>query len=476
MVTMPRLIYVKRARDPSQRTCLCRTCSSSLSHRRPDEASRYRALSYKQKRRGSGATRCQSGSKDRVILGSIESERGALKKKLWNVLGVLDFNQPKKTHVFSMKQMKNGDESLFYTFYRLSPATFDVLHSLVKEKLTKDQCPSREPISSGERLALTFRYLSSCMLLRDAALAFRVGIETARNIIHETCAVLWEVLSPEYMKTPSEEEWREIADGFCNRWQFPNCVGAVDGKHIQTKCPRNGGSLYFNYKGTHFIVLMDVVDSQYLFRLVNVGAPGRFSDGGILQDSPIGERLHEGELSLPRAAMLPRSGRVCPHVFVRDEAFQLRPDVMRPLRGSRSVPAEVIYNYRLSRARRCVENAFGILVSRWRIYEMQINLEPPNVEAVVKATCVLHNFLSSNAAATYCPPGYADFQDTFGNVSGGAWRQGPGSTTVFGLEKPKARNCAKVASAVLQEFVKYFSEEGQVPWQWKLPGFAPHQP
>ncbi|KAL3212571.1 hypothetical protein MRX96_007983 [Rhipicephalus microplus] len=258
------------------------------------------------------------------------------------------------------------------------------------------------------------------MLGRDAANGFRVGIETARNIIHETCTVLWEVLSPEYMKTPTEEEWREIAAGFCNRWQFPICVGAVDGKHIQIKCPRNGGSLYFNDKGIHSIVLMAVVDSQYLFRLVNVGAPGRFSDGGILQDSPIGERLHEGELSLPRAAMLP----------------------------SRSVPAEVIYNYRLSRARRCVENAFGILVSRWRIYERQINLELENVEAAVRATCVLHNFLSSNAASTYCPPGYADFQDTFGNVSCGAWRQGPGSTTVFGLEKPKARNCSKVANAV----------------------------
>ncbi|KAL3248700.1 hypothetical protein MRX96_017786 [Rhipicephalus microplus] len=290
-----------------------------------------------------------------------------------------------------MEKMKNGDESLFYTFYRMSPATFDVLHSLVKEKLTKDQCPSREPISSGERLSLTLRYLSSGMLVRDAAMAFRVGIETARRIIHKTCTVLWEVLAPEYMKTPTEEEWLEIAAGFCNRWQFPNCIGAVDGKHIQIKCPRNGGSLYFNYKGTHSIVLMAVVDSQYLFR-------------------------------------------------------------------------------------RCVENAFGILVSRWWIYERQINLEPENVEAVVKATCVLHNFLSSNAASTYCPPGYADFQDTFGNVSGGAWRQVPGSTTVFGLEKPKARSCSKVASAVRQEFVKYFSEEGQVPWQWKLPGVAPHNP
>ncbi|XP_037503134.2 LOW QUALITY PROTEIN: putative nuclease HARBI1 [Rhipicephalus sanguineus] len=293
-----------------------------------------------------------------------------------------------------------------------------------------------------------------------AAMAFRVGIETARNVIIETCTVLWEVLSPGYMKTPTEQDWREIADGFCSRWQFPNCLGAVDGKHIQIKCPRNAGSMYFNYKGTHSIVLMAVADSQYLFRLVNVGAPGRFSDGGILQDSPIGERLHEGELSLPRAATLPRSGRVCPHVFVGDEAFQLRPDFMRPLPGSRTAPEEVIYNYRLSRARRCVENAFGILVSRWRIYERRINMKPQNVETIVKATCVLHIFLSSNAASTYCPPGFADFQ-------GHLWDCERWCLATRTREHYSVR--------VRQELIRYFSDEGQVPWQWKLPGVAPHQ-
>ncbi|KAH7974217.1 hypothetical protein HPB49_012241 [Dermacentor silvarum] len=87
---------------------------------------------------------------------------------------------------------------------------------------------------------------------------------------------------------------------------------------------------------------------------------------------------------------------------------------MRPLPGSRTAPEEVIFNYRLSRARRCVENAFGIFVSRWGIYERQVNMEPENAAIIVKATCVLPNFLSSNAASTYCPPGYMDFQDMFG--------------------------------------------------------------
>lgn len=72
---------------------------------------------------------------------------------------------------------------------------------------------------------------------------------------------------------------------------------------------------------------------------------------GLSKDSPIGQRLHKGKLNLPRAAMLQGPDKVCPHVFVGDEAFQLRQDFTRPLPGNRIAPEEVIFNYRLSRAR-----------------------------------------------------------------------------------------------------------------------------
>ncbi|CAN7944090.1 unnamed protein product [Ixodes hexagonus] len=380
-------------------------------------------------------------------------------------------NRAKESEYFTaMQAMKSGDPSLFHKYYRMSPQTFDILHGLVESRLTEEWL-CREPVSSGERLALTLRFLSSGMLIRDVAMAFRVGFETAREAIHLTCQVLWEVLSPVFMKPPNEEEWKQIAAGFWQRWQFPNCLGAVDGKHVVIKCPSKAGSLYFNYKGTHSIVLMAVVDSQYLFRLIDVGAPGRLSDGGIFKDSPIGQRLHEGELNLPSAAALPGSVRVCPHVLVGDEAFQLRPDFMRPLPGTRTKPEEVIFNYRLSRARRCAENAFGILTSRWRIYERRINSQPENVDNMVKATCVLHNFLciTTNAAAHYCPPGYGDCQDMFGNVHKGTWRKDAGGAAMFRLQGAKARKSADGATAVRAKFIGFFAGEGQVPWQWDLP-------
>ncbi|CAN8015525.1 unnamed protein product, partial [Ixodes persulcatus] len=279
----------------------------------------------------------------------------------------------------AMQVMRDQDPQLFFRFYRMSPQLFDKLHRLVAERLTK-QHVVREPITSGERLAMTLRYLSSGNPIMDIAMEFRVGLETAREAIHLTCQVLWEELAPRYMKPPSEQDWKTIADAYWMRWQFPNCLGAVDGKHVQVEAPANSGSLYHNYKGTFSIVLMAVADSSYVFRLIDVGAPGRMSDGGVLKRSPIGQRLQAGLLGLPSRAQLPGSEMILPYTFLGDEAFQLRPDFMRPYPGSRDEPAERCFNYRLSRARRCVENSFGILAARFRIFRGPMKLKPENAE------------------------------------------------------------------------------------------------
>ena len=87
---------------------------------------------------------------------------------------------------------------------------------------------------------------------------------------------------PNYMKIPSSaEEWLDIAKKFEEKWNFPHCLGAVDGKHIVMKCPPNAGPYYCNYKGTHSVVLMAVAGPDYECLYADVGMNGRVSHGGV---------------------------------------------------------------------------------------------------------------------------------------------------------------------------------------------------
>jgi len=64
------------------------------------------------------------------------------------------------------------------------------------------------------------------------------------------------------MPKPNEEKWIDISKTFYSKTNFPNCLGAIDGKHVRCKNPENSGSLFFSYKKYFSIVLMAVVDAN----------------------------------------------------------------------------------------------------------------------------------------------------------------------------------------------------------------------
>ncbi|XP_077507599.1 uncharacterized protein LOC144118568 [Amblyomma americanum] len=347
-------------------------------------------------------------------------ERRQRKKPRWWVRPVFMARKQEGLYHTAMRRMREGDHDLFFKFYRMTPELFDELLSVVATDLSR-QHVVREPLEPGERLAIALSYLASGQDISNVALVYRVGIETARQCIHAACRAIWEQLKDHFMQTPTEAEWRRIADDFTRRWQFPNCLGAVDGKHVAIVCPPNSGSRYYNYKGTYSVVLMAVVDSHCKYVLINVGGEGRFSDGGTFKNCDFGRDLSSGSLEIPKFGRLPRSAAIAPYAFVGDEAFQLRTDFMCPYPSRHLDDKKRVFNYRLSRARRCAENAFGITAARWRVLLRAIPLRPENVDYVVKATCVLHNFptVRNPLAQTY-----SDREDVFGNVVAGHWRQG----------------------------------------------------
>lgn len=245
-------------------------------------------------------------------------------------------------------------------------------------------------------IKIFFRYLATGDLPLSIAIAFRVDESTVRMLIKEVCKVLINVLQPIYLSQSSEEEWKSCVEGFWKRWNVPNCVGAVDGKHITLQCPPNSGSLFFNYKKYYSIVLMAVANYTYRFTLVDVGAYGGNSDGGIFSDSLIGKNLKNENLNLPKGTFaLPGSQIRTPTFLLADDAFSLSNRIMKPYTGKNLDEKQQICNYRFSRARRVVESTFGIFSNRWRIFRQSICMLPETADIITTASVCLHNFIIS---------------------------------------------------------------------------------
>ena len=129
--------------------------------------------------------------------------------------------------------------------------------------------------------------------------------------------------------------------------------------------------------------------------MVDVGAYGSSNDTGVLNHTTFFKHLRKKNLDVPPSKQLPNDTEETdlPHILLGDETFPLRCNLMKPFARNALINERLIFNYRLSRARRVVENAFGILANHCRIHHWCIYLNPDNVTIVVKATFVLHNIL-----------------------------------------------------------------------------------
>lgn len=125
--------------------------------------------------------------------------------------------------------------------------------------------------------------------------------------------------------------------------------------------------------------------------------------------------------------MLPGTNQLFHPYFVGDAAFPLTNNIIRPFVASLQelTDRQLYFNYRIGRARICVENLFGILVARWGVYHRTIPCRPKTVDKIVKATVVLHNFIKKRKgdSVRYQPEGYSDWVDENDQVIGGTWRK-----------------------------------------------------
>lgn len=211
--------------------------------------------------------------------------------------------------------------------------------------------------------------------------------------------------------------------------------------------------------------MLGICDANYIFTLVEIGAYGRRSDGGIFRDSIMGQKFNERQMNLPKPKRLTVDGMPLPYVLVGDEAFQLSDYLLRPYPGRGGLSQDrSIFNYRLSRARRTIENSFGILVSQWRILKRPIDATVDNTIHMIKAIICLHNLLRKRDDTNeYIPPNMVDQYDPNGSAS---WRQEVGDSALQDVIVYDNHNSSRSAITIREEFCDFFTGEGAVPWQY----------
>ncbi|XP_014675989.1 PREDICTED: putative nuclease HARBI1 [Priapulus caudatus] len=246
-----------------------------------------------------------------------------------------------------MAELLMEDQAFFFNFLRMPPEMFEELLVRIGPRIQKQDTRYKKALEPGLKL---------------------VAINTISLLVPEVCQAIVEEHKEEVISCPTmPEEWHAIDEDFLKKWNVPHACGAIDGKHVAIRCPRNSGSLYHTYKGFFSVVLMALVDADYKFVWIDVGGYGSQSDAQIYNESELKDCLEDGSIGFPDPDPLPNDDRNMPYFFLGDDAFGLRTYLMKPYSHRGKTREEMITNYRISRGRRVVENAFGILAQRWQL-------------------------------------------------------------------------------------------------------------
>ena len=188
----------------------------------------------------------------------------------------LNIEKKKSEYNILVKDLRLFDSEFF--FQKLQNESSYFRRTVVMGSPLIEKSSFRRPVASAaERLCVTLRYLATGDSQFTISSCYRISSATVGRVIRETCQVLWLVLTEKgFLAVPkTTNAWLSIADEFEKRWNFPHCLGAIDGKHIVIQAPARSGSLYYNYKKSFSIVLLAVCNARYEFTLVDIGEAGK---------------------------------------------------------------------------------------------------------------------------------------------------------------------------------------------------------
>ncbi|KAJ8872030.1 hypothetical protein PR048_028370 [Dryococelus australis] len=259
-------------------------------------------------------------------------------------------------------------EDKFHEFYRMSTETFYVQGQLVSEELRKQDANYRLAVSPAEKLLITIRQDQLVKLYGHIYNPF-------------TCLSRMKVFG----KT---QQTAIQSNGICRTALVKLTVNifALSVEEIQDR-ETQITKVFIS------IMLMAVADASFMFTLMDVGDLGRKRDGAVFRHSSFGKLL--GKFNVPNATCLPQDTNHGTFLYylVGDKAFFLTPYLMQPFPKRVLNDAKRTFNFSLYRRRKSVERAFGMLTSKFCVFDGPIACSEDCAVAIVKVACVLHHFI-----------------------------------------------------------------------------------
>ncbi|XP_050664336.1 uncharacterized protein LOC126964989 [Leptidea sinapis] len=334
------------------------------------------------------------------------------------------------SHVNLLAELKLFPKD-WHNFLRMDHNTYLHLLNLVAPIIEKQHTIMRNAIPPHDRLVATLRFLSTGRNYEDLKFSSIISSQALGRIIPETCEAIYKVPQRIFLQFPrSKEEWKDVAKVFEKRWNFPHCLGAMDGKHIAIflLSTINISTIKTIIAWCYWQSLMEIIDFFYL--------------------------------CIPTETVVANSTKKLPYVFVADDAFPLRTDLTKPFRQADLTTNKTrILNYKqgaLSKMR------LGSWHLDLKIYTI-ISLDPKRIESVVMASCALHNYVMKTSESSYCQQECFDVE----NVDDGSITQGYDTmnSAIVNLQRRNLGNTSIAAKKVREEYMEYFASEGSVPWQ-----------
>ncbi|XP_055712138.1 putative nuclease HARBI1 [Phlebotomus papatasi] len=267
--------------------------------------------------------------------------------------------------------------------------------------LAKDLVDELSPFDEGieEDIPFYIRVLSTLYFYANGSFQGVVGdcntLNTSQSSVSRNLSKITNLivqhLARKYISFPSTDEGKNIVQrGFLDKFGVPNILGTLDCTHVAISKPWSSDiehhpRHYRNRKKYYSINVEACCTSDLIFTSVNARYPGAVHDSSIWVMSPVREYLQQNfDLNNPL-------------FLLADCGYPTEPWLLTPYIEPHE-DFQSFYNMKHKQARKCIEQAFGVLKGSFKCLSKTRTLyyHPTKAGNIIYGCVILYNFLKLN--------------------------------------------------------------------------------